>query len=170
MKTTLMFLLMLQVAQAQFITKDYTQASIWVDPTVTDKGFQIGIDLQKVMRWGFVGASASYYEALEPNYADIVGFGGINFNLLHFEPVRYYGGLRAGALFREGNPYPLVGIIAGFDWEVAKGFLIGLRGWIDYREDQKPQFYGDYSAYKKGWITNNPLLQENGAVVVSFSW
>jgi hypothetical protein len=170
MKKLAILLLAAQLSQAQFLTEDHTQIGFWVDPTVTDKGFQLGVEIQKIMHWGFVGVSLSHYEALDPNYTDIVGFGGINFNLFAYEPVRYYGGIRAGALFRGSSFYPLVGIVAGFDWEVLPGVLLGLRGWIDHREDQKAQFYGDYSAYKRGWITDNPLLQENGAIVVSFRW
>lgn len=163
---------------AQFIDKDYTQFSIWVDPTLTDNGFQTGIELTKIMHWGFASVSTSVYDGLDVRYVDAVGTLGINFHLFDNDVIRYYGGLRLGRIWRgykgDGS-YPLAGGVIGADIRLSKfytetQFHIGVRLWTDYREDQKAQFYGDYDAYKPGVITNNPLLQENGAIVLSISW
>lgn len=174
---TIILLLAVNICQAQFIKEDYTQASIWVDPVATYKegGPQIGIDIQKIMHWGWVGVSMSHFNALTPRYTDLVGSGGVNFNLFNFDAVRYYAGPRLGFLRRSKHTYPLAGGVMGFDWRISAPTAsakihIGARAWIDYREDQKAQFYGDYNAYERGLITNNNLLQENGAVVLSVSW
>lgn len=173
MKTlTLCLLLYYSTLTAQFIDRDYTQASFWVDPVAWHKegGPQIGLEITKVMRWGWVSASLSHFEALEPDYTDAVGSGGINFHLFGYDPVRYYAGIRLGFLWRAGNPYPLAGSVMGFDWKIIGDLSLGLRAWIDYREDQKNQFYGDSDGYEPGLITNNPLLQENGAIVVTIKF
>lgn len=159
-------------AGAQLLDRDYTKFSIWVDPVVTVKEGtpQVGLELTKVMHWGWVSASVSYIE-LTPSYMDAVGSGGLNLNLFNYDAIRYYAGIRLGALWREGKyPFPLVGGVIGFDWQISRGFSLGLRGWIDYRDDQEEQWYGDYDAYEPGLITNNALLQENGAIVMSFNW
>lgn len=173
-KLILLALLATSLCQAQFVKKEYTQLSAWVDPvaTVKESGPQLGVDIQKIMRWGWVSASVSHFGKLEPSYTDFVASGGINFNLFNFEPLRYYTGPRLGFMFRGGHGYPLAGGVIGADWTISKPntstkIAIGARAWIDYREDQKQQFYGDYSAYERGLITNNALLQENGAIVLS---
>lgn len=173
MKTLIIFLLTTQIALAQFITRDYTQFSVWTDPVAWHKegGPQIGAELTKVMRWGWVSVSISHFEALTPSYTDVVGSGGINFNLFNYEPIRFYGGFRLGVSGRDLNfPYPLAGMVAGFDWQIFKNFHGGLRVWVDHREDQKDQFYGDSDAYEPGLIFTSPLSQENGAIVISWSW
>lgn len=167
-------------ANAQFITVPEddinTQFGIFVDPTFTDKGAQIGAFATMVMNWGYVGASFSNYNNLNGiGYTDLAGELGLNWHLFNFEPVRYYAGFRGGTLWRGTSPYPLVGGVVGFDWRVSARWAdvdvyIGVKLWTDYREDQKAQFYGDYDAYERGLITNNPLLQENGAITLSFSF
>lgn len=160
----------------QFIDEEYTQISIWNDPVVTfqERMPQFGVDITKVMLWGWISASVSHAN-LNVGYTDLIGSGGFNLKLANYDPVRYYAGPRMGFIFREGNGFPLWGGVIGFDWRisrphVATKFHIGARAWIDYREDQKDQFYGASAVYKPGLITNNPLLQENGAIVISFSW
>lgn len=153
-----------------------TQFGVFVDPTFTDKGEQFGVFATMVMHWGYVGASASNYSNLNGiGYSDLVGELGVNFHLFQFEPVRYYAGFRGGRLWRDAGGYPLAGGVVGFDWRVSRrdaevDVFVGIKLWTDYREDQKNQFYGDSDAYERGFITNNPLLQENGAFTVSFSF
>lgn len=174
-KIIVVLLLVSSIANAQFIDKDYTQISVFIDPTITDNGFQIGGEIQKIMHWGYASIGASTYNGFDVSYTDLIGTVGINFNLLNNDIVRYYSGFRLGLIWRETSPYPAVGGVLGLDIRLSKFYSktqchIGVRLWVDHREDQKSQFYGDYSGYKKGWITNNPLLQENGAIVVSMSW
>lgn len=133
---------------------------------------QLGVEGIGLLRWGWIGAGISYAD-MQTNYLDIVGKGGVNFHLFSFDKVRYYSGLRLGALFRNvgnnGSFYGLVGVVCGFDsYWFDKTVAIGLRYYIDYREDQKEQFYGDYDAYERGFLVNNPLLQENVCLVLSF--
>lgn len=161
----------------EFIDKDYTQLNLWLDPVVwnVEGGPQIGIELQKVMHWGYAGVSVSHIEALTPSYTDMVGFGGINLNLFRYRPIRYYAGLRLGLSFREGNPNALAGLMIGFDYRLNSEFSktrfsIGLRGWVDHRQDQKDNFYGDSDAYEPGLIFTDELSQENGAIVLSINW
>jgi len=163
------------IANAQFIDEDYTQISVFVDPTIADNGFQIGGEIQEIMHWGYASLGASAYNGFQESYVDLIGTLGFNFNLFHNNTIRYYSGGRLGLIWRETSPFPMVGGAIGFDVRVSKFYSktqihIGTRLWTDYREDQKNQFYGDSSGYEKGLITNNPLLQENGAIVVSMSW
>ena len=176
-KLILLLTMSSMIAQAQFIEEEWTQVGTFVDPVAWHKesGPQIGLEITKVMLWGWASVQVSHFEALTPVYSDLVGSGGINFNLFNYNPVRYYAGPRLGFMWREGNGFPLVGGVMGFDWRLSSKnaetkFHIGLRGWIDYREDQKNQFYGDSDGYEPGIITNNPLLQENGAIVISISF
>lgn len=167
------------IANAQFIDEDYTQASLWVDPTFTDNGFQVGLEIQKIMHWGYVSAAASVYDGMEVRYKDLIVTIGINFNLCDNDVIRYYAGFRSGFIFRDDTTvsasYPMAGGVVGCDIRLSRfnadtKFYIGPRIWTDYREDQKDQHFGSAKDYKRGWITNNPLLQENGAIVLSISW
>lgn len=175
-KILIAFLLLLSsMINAQFIDRDYTQAGVFIDPTFADYGFQIGGEIQKIMHWGYASIAASAYKGLSVTYTDLIGTLGINFNLFNNDVVRYYSGGRLGIIWRETNPFPMVGGVVGFDIRLSKfyaktKYYIGARLWTDYREDQKNQFYGDYGGYEKGLITNHPLLQENGAIVFSISW
>ncbi len=170
-----LLLVISSIANAQFIDKDYTQVSMFIDPTVTYYGFQIGGEIQKIMHWGYASVAASTYYGFKVAYTDLIGTLGINFNLFNNDIIRYYSGARLGIIWRETSPFPMVGGAVGFDIRLSKfyaktKYYIGTRLWTDYREDQKDQFYGDSGGYQKGLITNNPLLQENGAVVFSISW
>ncbi|MGR3218494.1 MAG: hypothetical protein ACUZ8H_01570 [Candidatus Anammoxibacter sp.] len=159
----------------EFIDREYTQMTFMVDPTLTDKGAQIGIDIQKIMLWGFAGVSFSHYAALEPSYTDMVGFGGVNFHMFRNDRIRYYGGFRLGMNWRGQSVYPLIGLVCGIDIRLNStkyrtGLYIGGRLWVDHREDQKNQFYGDDTAYNPGIIFSGPLSQENGAITISLTW
>lgn len=178
---TLIALLLLSLSsQAQFITVPEddinTQFGLFVDPTFTDAGYQIGIFATMVMNWGYIGVSASDYDGLGGvGYTDLVGELGLNGHFGGFEPIRAYAGFRLGYLWRGSNMFPLVGGVVGFDWRVSKhdaevDVYLGFKLWTDYRADQTKQFFGDYDAYERGLITNNPLLQENGAFLISFSF
>lgn len=182
MKTKILYLLLLMscLCNAQFITVPEddinTQFGFFIDPTFTDKGAQLGAFATMVMNWGYVGASVSNYNNLNKiGYSDLVGELGLNCHLFNFEPVRYYGGFRLGVLWRSKYSYPLAGAVIGFDWRVTRrdapvDIYLGVKLWSDYREDQKNQFFGDSDAYKRGLVTNNPLIQENGAFCASFSF
>lgn len=161
----------------EFVNIEYTQIGLWLDPVTSNNegGPQIGIEIQKIMLWGFAGVSVSHLEYLGPNYSDIVGFGGINFHLMHYDPVRVSFGPRVGIAFREGNAYPLVGLHAGIDWRLnnhnskTKVYL-GARFWVDHREDKEEQFYGNYEGYKSNKIFKGPLSRESVALVFYVSW
>lgn len=134
------------------------------------------------MHWGFASASVSTYDDVtkDVGYADLVGTLGINWNFNKFNGIRYYAGFRGGFIRRKSpefgkSTYPMVGGVIGVDFNLTRrmfdaGVMIGFRLWTDYREDQKNQFYGDSDGYKRGLLTNNPLLQENGAIVFTLYW
>ena len=177
MKIFILFIIssFLHYSQAQIIQfgqKEYPKASVWVDPvgSANEDGLHVGVDIQMTMNWGWVGGSISNFSALNGGYTDLVGSGGINLTLFRYTNINYYTGPRLGVIFREGNPFPLIGGTAGFDIRVSNSLLVGLRAWADYRADQANQFYGDSDGYTPGFITNSPLIQENGAIVISFSW
>lgn len=180
MKQLLLILLFTTTANAQFIKEDYTQISGYIDPTFTDAGFQSGLEIQKIMHWGYASAAYSTYHGFDVGYSDLIGTLGLNFNLFNYKPVRYYSGFRLGFIRRNSpiygsSSYPMVGGVIGFDFCVSKPSAevklhFGIRLWTDYREDQKNEFYGDSDGYERGLITNNPLLQENGAGVISISF
>lgn len=155
-----------------------TQFYNLIDPTLTDEGFQTGFGAVMIMEWGFVGAETTMYQTKnlshQDKYKDIVLFLGLNWHHFDYEPIRFYAGIRGGSVIRD-TTYGLVGIMVGFDYRIIKapnGFQMHLGGrlWIDRRNDQEDRAYGDSSAYKKGLITNNPLLQENGALLISLSF
>ena len=160
---------------AQFIEETYTQGNIWIDPVVTYKegAPQLGLEITKVITGFFASVSFSYIE-LTPDYADLVAALGTNINLFRYDRIRYYSGVRGGFLRRDLSgkkaTYGLVGLVIGLEWYVnyKRNWGFGAAYYIDYREDQKEQFYGDYNTYEPGLITNNPLLQENGKVYVFF--
>lgn len=169
--------------EAQFITVPEddinTQFGISIDPTLTDSGAQIGVFSTLVMNWGYVEAGFSSYIDPDPEriaYRDLVGELGLNCHLGGFEPIRYFVGFRLGFITRDNrDTYPMTGGAIGFDWRVSRrnadvDFFIGVKLWTDYREDQKDQFYGSAAKYERGLLTDNPLLQENGALRLSFSF
>ena len=181
-KAVIVFLLLTTFCSAQvvtFIDKDWTQLNVWVDPTLTDQGFQTGYEIEKVMHWGYASAAFSIYDGLEVRYSDVVGTLGVNFNMFNNDVIRYYGGWRMGFISRKHKntkaTYPMFGSVIGFNIRLSRfntinKMYVGYRLWIDYREDQKNKFYGNSELYKRGIITNNSLLQENGGLVFSFSW
>jgi len=175
-KTILIIILAIGfTANAQWISlpeEESFQFTTWID-VVSAINEEItpphtGIEIT-YMGGGFVSLGISYFD-LTPAYFDITGSGGINLNLFNFDRVRYYAGGRIGVEFRESNPYPLVGAVLGFDWKATDNFSIGLRGWFDYRSSQDNQFYGDDSAYQSVLIIDNPMTQENGAIVLNYTW
>jgi len=166
-------LLICSISSAQFLQvndKEDAQIIAWLDPTFTDAGIHIGVEVNKQLLWGWVSLGVSHYEALNPSYTDLIGSGGFNFTMFEKQTIRIYTGPRIGVSYRDGNPYPLVGGVLGFEVDFGNGFTGGLRGWIDWREDQKDEFFGDEDAYKPGLITDHPLLQENGAIVFGFKF
>lgn len=136
----------------------------FADPTFTDQGFQFGAGVRKELLGGWVGVEASTYPDLKGvGYWDFVGQGGIAFEI---GKTTLLAGGRIGRLDREGNPFPLVGGILQIEVEIFKGVSVGGRLWIDYREDNKNEFYGDSDGHTY-IIFSNPLLQENGAFVIT---
>lgn len=162
--TLILFLFSLGVS-AQFNNDEDLTASVFVDPTFTDEGFQFGIQVRKELIWGWVGIEASHYGSLNPPYTDIVGSGGM---ALEFKPVSILLGPRAGVMYRGQSPYPLIGLISIFEIQIIENVRVGFRLWVDHREDQKDQFYGDSDAYTPGLIFTGPLAQENGAAVLTW--
>jgi hypothetical protein len=169
--------------EAQFITAPEddinTQFGVIADPTVTDSGAQVGVFATLVMNWGYIEAGFSVYSDPDPErvpYRDLVGELGLNCHLGGFEPIRYFGGFRLGYITRDNEyTYPMFGAAIGFDWRVTRedspvDIYVGVKLWTDYREDQKDQFYGSAEKYERGLVTNNPLLQENGGLRLSFSF
>jgi len=175
-KTILIILLATGVtAQAQWISlpkQESFQFTVWTDiiSAINEEILppHIGVEVT-YSGGGFVSLGISYFD-LTPAYFDITVSGGINLNLFNFDRVRYYAGGRIGVEFREGNPHPLVGAVLGFDWKATDNFTIGLRAWVDYRASQDNQFYGDDTAYISGIIIDNPMTQENGAIVFNYTW
>ncbi len=181
--TFILLLLFTSFANAQFITVPEddinTQFGIFIDPTLTDSGAQIGAFATMVMNWGYAEASISIYDDADVEriaYTDLVAELGLNGHFGGYEPIRAYAGFRIGFINRDNkNTYPMAGGSIGFDWRVSArwskvGVYVGAKLWTDYREDQKDEFFGSAKKYKRGFITNNPLLQENGALRVSFSF
>ncbi len=162
--TLILFLFSLGVS-AQFNNDEDLTASVFIDPTFTDAGFQFGVQLRKELLWGWTGIEASHYGSLNPSYTDLVGSGGMAFE---FKPVTILLGPRAGVLFRERSPYPLVGLITNIELQISQKIRVGFRLWVDHREDQKDQFYGDSDGYEPGIIFTGPLAQENGAAVLTW--
>lgn len=152
-------------SQLKYNTDEERFFSVWVDPTLTDRGQQIGLSFTKEMLWGFVDLSVSHYAELKPSYTDaVVTFGFANTN--YRETINWYNGIRIGSAFRESQPHGIVGASTRLQYQIFKGFYIGFMLWVDYRADQADQFYGDASAHEY-FIFSNPMTQENGAVYIS---
>lgn len=155
------------MCSAQFNQDEDLMLTGIVDPTFTDRGFQYGIQVRKELLWGWVGLETTRYESLNPVYHDLVASGGVSIHPWA-EEVTIYGGPRAGVLWRGKDKYPVAGIGLGVDVELIDNIRAGVRLWIDHREDQKDEFYGDSSGYERGILTNNSLLQENGALTLTW--
>lgn len=166
-KVTILFLLLSSVLFSQFNKDEDLLITIIADPTFEDRGVQYGVQLRKELLWGWTGLELTRYEQLNPVYQDLVASGGI---CVHpwVERITIYAGPRLGVLWRGKNKYPLAGVGIGIDVDLTKDIRIGGRLWIDHREDQKDEFFGDSSGYERGIITNNPLLQENGAFTITW--
>ncbi|HNP68195.1 MAG TPA: hypothetical protein PKH16_09845 [Aequorivita sp.] len=147
---------------------DELYMSAFVDPTFTDRGFQLGVEVTFKMDWGFATYGISHYEELDPSYTDMTLMGGVRFNAFSVDAVTYYAGPRIGLIEREGNIFPLMGGVAGFDVKIDRQgiFKIGLRAWADYCADQDPMKYGGYTS--DNWLIKDPMFRENGALV--FTW
>ncbi len=134
-----------------------TQVGTWVDPTFTDGGFQLGIEITKLFDdIGWVSVGTSYYADLNPPYNDLVASGGLMSYLANHK--QYYGG-RIGIEYRRGQPYPLVGLVVGNEVYIDRLLSIGLRVWRDYRSSQDKQFYGG---------SDNNKWRNNGALTLIF--
>ena len=168
MKYLLLLLLFTTSLTAQLNTDEEAFVTLWADPTFTDSGFQVGAEIKKEMNWFYVSAGVSYYESLNPSYTDLVATIGVAGHP-GIEKITLYLGQRLGALYRASDPYGLYGWIFEVTYKINEWISAGARVWIDYREDQKNEFYGDSGGYERGLITNSTLLQENGAIEIIFS-
>lgn len=166
--TTVLFTLICnsQSPFSGFNTDEDFKGTIWVDPTFTDAGAHFGLGIRKELEWGWVGVEASVYPELSVSYWDAIGQGGIIYNITSKFDV--LGGFRLGYIDRNGNPFPLAGAIMIFEYEIFKDVSISVRLWVDHREDQRDQFFGDSDGYTPGIIFTSPLSQENGAAGITF--
>src|SRR5690606_7093113 len=142
-----------------------TFISLRIDPTFDDRGFQIGVELMKELEWGYASLGVSHYEELTPSYTDIVSSFGLNFHLFNTDAIKYYVGPRLGVLFREGNPFGLVGVVVGTDIKLFDNISLGLRAFPDYRADQDKPMYG---GTKDNYIWKNDNVVENVEVLLTF--
>lgn len=161
---------------AQFISgeNDRFQFTIWSDvgSAVEEHKFpHTGAEITYIPGAAWVSASFSYFD-LEPSYFDFIFSVGLNINLFHYEPIRYYGGARIGAEFREApDGLGIAGAVLGAEWEIGNsGLAIGYRFWVDWRESQDNDKYGDSDAYDPGILIKHPNTQENSAVTLSWVW
>lgn len=130
-----------------------TKLGLWVDPTFTDGGFQLGMELTKQFDdIGWVSLGVSNYADLNPPYADIVFSGGLTSSL--FGHTQYYGP-RIGIEYRRATPYPLVGFVVGNEIPIDHLITLGFRVWRDYRSSQAKEFYGGSDGNK--WRNNGAL-------------
>ena len=149
MKTLLLFLLTISVtAQFRLNETESFNIGILLDPHASfiENGLNIGAEIE-YKGTVYVRAGVTYFGVLNPSYLDIVGTVGVNFTSDIFERTRYYTGLRAGIINREGNTYPTIGAEVGFDYQISDGITIGLRGTYDRRGDF--EFYNESPEFRK---------------------
>lgn len=147
------FLFTLIICGSLYGQNHSTKIGTWVDPTFTDGGFQLGIELTKEFdNIGWVSVGTSHYADLNPPYTDLVTSGGIMSYLLNHK--QYYGA-RIGVEYRRGQPYPMVGFVVGNEFDLDRLLSIGFRVWRDYRASQDKQFYGGSDSNK--WRNNGAL-------------
>lgn len=165
---TLFFLLFTTICSAQINTDEETFVSVFMDPTFEDSGFQFGADILKELEWGYIYAQASTYPELKDGYIDLVFSPGLAFSFFQKQNLQIYGGPRVGVNYRGGNPYAMIGMGIRFQVKLNEWIYTGLQLWVDHREDQKDEFYGDASGHKEGLVFTGPLSQENGAGFLTF--
>lgn len=132
-------------------------------------GRQVGYKFTAIMGWGYIEPSISMFDQLEGGYMDVVVTLGLNWHMFRTTMIRYYGGLRLGREFRELGDYEMAGLALGADLTIVtfsngSSIYIGGELFVDHRESQRDQFYGDSDGYEKGLIFTNPLSQENGRI------
>lgn len=132
-------------------------------------GRQFGYKLTAIMGWGYIEPSVSTFPQLTDGYTDVVVTLGINWHMFRTTAIRYHGGFRLGREFRGGDGYEIAGMALGADLRLfafrgGSSLYIGGELFVDHRESQENQFYGDSDAYKEGLIFKNPLSQENGII------
>jgi len=152
-------------AQIKFNQDEDFKAIAFVDPTFDDAGFQIGLGIRKEMDWFWVGVETSTYQELNPAYYDIITQIG---TILNWNKLDILLGARGGVVFRANEPFPLGGLIMMLEYNITKQIAIGGRLYVDHREDQGNEAYGDSDGYIEGIIFTNPESQENGAFVITF--
>lgn len=119
-----------------------TTLGVFIDPNATRKdGFNIGLNLDYQRTVMYNKVNVFYFPNLRGlDYLELSAtLCGFNAHLGYFNTHRFYGGFKAGAIFRETNstPYPMMGFEAGYEWYITDGFCVGFILSTEYRCDNK---------------------------------
>lgn len=152
------------------------QHNLFIDPTGKPPhgggGRQFGYEMTALMGWGSISPSISTFPQLKDGYTDLVVSFEFNFHMFNTTLIRYHAGPRLGFIFRGSNQYPLIGFGAGADIVVYQfpnqktTILLGGKFYMDWREDQEDQFYGDSSV--KRWHGLDHRLVGTGVLYLGF--
>ena len=131
----------LSFSQIRFNDVEYFTISMINDPraSVKEGGFYIGGELEYVGKI-YTRVGVDNFSVLQDGYTAVVGGIGLNLTSGYFEKIRYYAGVRLGAIKR-AETNATAGLEAGIDFSVGENAFIGIRTSYDYRSDQ--EFY-DY--------------------------
>ncbi len=126
------------ISQIRFVDKEYSTASILVDPSasIKEQGINLVAELELVSRVKYVKVNTQVFTALDGGYLDLTGGVGINLTIGKFDAIRQYTGIRLGFINREIYIYPLVGLETGLDYNI-NNIIIKIRCTSDYRSDFK---------------------------------
>lgn len=143
-----------RVNKTEFFT---ISASIDPKASINENGLDI---VGEIEYSGFMYAKVGFesFSALYGGYTDIHYAMGINFTSGYFEQMRYYAGVRAACVFRDGGHGVNYGLESGIDYNITDNLFIGIRTTYDYRIEQKAIF---------GW---QPEMKFSGFVRIGYKW
>lgn len=127
------------------------------DPVATYKdGFNIGFGFDYQREHSYNTVSLFLFPDLRGlNYTELTASHGVNIHLGYFNNHRFYGGLKAGGVWRETGkaPYGIIGFNGGYEYHFNNGFFIGGMLGYDFRSDGKIWSAKDSGYWRKnGWI------------------
>jgi len=110
-------------------------------PGSFDDGVSFGLNYEHQSETFYVGPEVYFFPNLNNmDYAHFIGRFGVNYEYGTFEKLRFFGGVRIGALFRDSNNsgvHALLGGEIGLQYTLQNNLFIRLSGATDVKTDSK---------------------------------